>query len=395
MNQTIPLGKVLIVEDETALRQLYARILQTAGFETATAASGQEAIAVIKASARDELSVILSDISMPGMNGLDLLYRVREHGCEAPVLLVTGNPTIESAAKAVEYGAMRYLLKPVARQELISLVGHAAKLHRIAVLKREAALHLGTVAIQAADRAGLEASLAGALATLWMAYQPIVDASTGKIIAYEALVRTREASVPHPGILFSIAERLGRVLEVGCAIRAQVAALLGEGRTDRDIFLNLHPGDLLEESLYDDSAPLTFFAGQIVLEITERAALEQVPDIAEKIRRLRRLGYRIAIDDLGAGYSGLNYFAMLSPDIVKLDMALIRNLHLDEVKQKIIGSLCSLCRELDIRVVGEGVECVEEATMAASLGCDLLQGFLFARPGPPFPALAGENERTP
>ena len=378
-------GKVLVVEDERPLRLLYGQTLESAGFEVVLAASAREALDAIEAGATDDLSVIVSDISMPGMDGMELLRIVRGRGCETPVILVTGNPTIESAAAAVEFGAMRYLVKPVARNDLIDLVNRAAKLHRIAVLKREAALHLGAAGVQAGDRAWLEATLSRALAGLWIAYQPIVNPVRKEVFAFEALVRTQEPSIPHPGVLFSIAERLDRVREVGCSIRANIALTLAEKLLEQDIFLNLHAHDLLEESLYSPASPLSPFAPQIVLEITERATLEHVDDVPDRIRMLRRLGYRVAIDDLGAGYSGLNYFAMLSPDIVKLDMVLIRNIHQDDVKRKIVYRLCSLCKELGMLVIAEGIEIAEEAAAARELGCDLLQGNLFARPGPPFP----------
>jgi EAL domain-containing protein (putative c-di-GMP-specific phosphodiesterase class I) len=97
------------------------------------------------------------------------------------------------------------------------------------------------------------------------------------------------------------------------------------------------------------------------------------------------LGYRIAVDDLGAGYAGLNYLAMLEPDVVKLDIGLVRDIHKIPVKRKLVGSMIGLCRDLGIVVVAEGVETVEERDVLVELQCDLLQGFLFARPGKPFP----------
>jgi EAL domain-containing protein (putative c-di-GMP-specific phosphodiesterase class I) len=237
----------------------------------------------------------------------------------------------------------------------------------------------------AGDRAGLEASLARGLDTLWMAYQPIVDPRRKRIIAYEALVRTRESTIPHPGVLFSVAEQLGRVHEVGRAIRASVAQTIAERRTECDIFMNLHPSDLLDETLYSPDSPISPFARQVVLEVTERAALDNGADIPGRIRRLRSLGFRVAIDDLGAGYAGLSYFALLTPEVVKLDITLVRNINQEEIKRKLVGSLTSLCKDLGLLVVAEGVETVEERDTVLELGCDLLQGFLFAKPAPPFP----------
>lgn len=141
-----------------------------------------------------------------------------------------------------------------------------------------------------------------------------------EVIAFEALARTLEPSIPYPGVLFSVAEQLGRVQEVGRAIRASVARTLEEQQPEHDIFINLHPSDLLDEALFSPESPISPFARQIVLEITERAALDGGADIPGRIRKLRSLGFRVAIDDLGAGYAGLSYFALLTPDVVKLDI---------------------------------------------------------------------------
>jgi EAL domain-containing protein (putative c-di-GMP-specific phosphodiesterase class I) len=125
-------------------------------------------------------------------------------------------------------------------------------------------------------------------------------------------------------------------------------------------------------------------AGRIVLEITERAQLEGVKDAGTRIERLRGLGFRIAVDDIGAGYSGLNSFALLKPDIVKLDMTLVRDIDRDPVKRRLASAVVNLCRDLNIATVGEGVETARERDTLLEIGCDLLQGYLFGRPGAPF-----------
>jgi EAL domain-containing protein (putative c-di-GMP-specific phosphodiesterase class I) len=118
-----------------------------------------------------------------------------------------------------------------------------------------------------------------------------------------------------------------------------------------------------------------------VLELTERSPLEGVPDLRERVRRLRSLGFRLAIDDLGAGYAGLTSFASLQPDFVKLDRGLITGLDREPIKRKLVASIAGLSREMGISAVAEGIETAAEREAAAALGCDLMQGFLFRRPG--------------
>jgi CheY-like chemotaxis protein len=291
------------VDDEAVLRRTYARALTKAGCTVTQTSCGDDALAAVREASFD---VIVSDVSMPGMNGVELLRRVREHDTDVPVMLVTGSPSIETAAEAVDHGALRYLLKPLKLEVLVDHVKRATKLRRLAQVKREAIELLGGDEKLLGEQMSLEVRFANGLRDLWMAYQPIVGAENTRIIAYEALVRTREPSMPNPGALFEAAERLGRVAELGRRIRDSVAMTLGERNPQVDVFVNLHAADLSDESLYSADSPLSAFASQVVLEITERVALDHRSDVAQRIRRLRSLGYRIAIDDLGAGYAGLN-----------------------------------------------------------------------------------------
>ena len=378
-------GKILVVDDEPALRQAYVRILTGAGFDAHGVGDGREAAGALETGTYD---AILSDITMPGMDGIQLLRAVRKRDLDVPVLLVTANPTVETAVQAIEFGALRYLIKPVEKGVLIEALSSAVKLYQLARVKREAAAYLGHVGRQVGDRAGLEASVERALDSLWMAYQPIVDFRRQKVVAYEALLRTSEPTLPNPDALLFAAERLGRLNDIGRAVRASVAGTLAVHPEIGNLYINLHPRDILDDTLYSADAPLAPFAERVVLEITERAAMDDIGNIPVRIARLRELGYRVAIDDLGAGYAGLHYFAQLTPDVVKLDISLVRNVHQEAIKRKLIGSLTTLCRDLGMMVVAEGVETAAERDVVMELGCDLLQGYLFARPGRPFPAVA-------
>ncbi len=99
-----------------------------------------------------------------------------------------------------------------------------------------------------------------------------------------------------------------------------------------------------------------------------------------RVRALRSLGYRIAVDDLGAGYAGLSSFVALEPDVVKLDASLVRGVHAQPIKQKLLRSMAELGRDLGILTVAEGIETAEERDMVRTLGCDLLQGFFLGLP---------------
>ena len=369
-------GRVLVVDDELPLRELMSEILTSAGYVVASCANGREALAALQ---RETFDAIISDVSMPDMNGIALLRAVREKDFDVPVVLCTGRPSIETAAAAVEQGALQYLVKPVAFEKLLEAAARAVKLGRLARLKREALKATGFDQL-IGDRAGLETAFARALSTVWMAGQPIVGASDGVLRAHEVLLRTRDQTFPNPGALLTAAERQAALPKLGRIIRGAVASLMTSNVFAADVFVNLHPLDLIDDDLLDKRAPLSGFSSRVVLEITERASLENVPDVVGRVEALRALGYRIAIDDLGAGYAGLTSFSLLRPDVVKIDMALVRGMDRDPVKQKLVTSMASLCKDMGIVVVAEGIETEGEREAAAKAGCDLLQGFLIGKP---------------
>src|SRR5579872_3203011 len=376
--------RILVVDDDEVLVRSYARMLSADGYEVEIRLDGESAVAAVKSSSFD---VVLSDIDMPRLSGVALLERIRVHDLDLPVILVTGSPSLETAMAAVEHGALRYLTKPVDSKHIRSVMADAVRLHRLARAKRRALDLAGGVDRLVGDRAGLVASFGNALDTMWIAYQPIVSWSRRDVYGYEALLRSREPSLPHPGAIIDAAERLERLHDLGRAIRAKAAEPTSLPECAM-LFVNLHTHDLLDEELFSKDAPLARIAKHVVLEITERASLHHIRDVQARIAALREMGFRIAVDDLGAGYAGLTSFAQLEPEVVKLDMSLVRNVHTQTTKQTLVRTMISMCRELGMQVVAEGIETPEERDVIIEAGCDLLQGYLFAKPGVAFPVAA-------
>jgi EAL domain-containing protein (putative c-di-GMP-specific phosphodiesterase class I) len=229
-----------------------------------------------------------------------------------------------------------------------------------------------------ADRAGLETAFARARSGMWMAYQPVIWAETGKLFGHEALLRTTDPELTSATAFLDVAERLDQISELGRLIRQRIAENLAA--LPEAVLVNLHPLELMDPDLVEGSDPLSVFSDRVVLEITERAPLEGLGDLRERGRRLRARGFRLAIDDLGAGYAALSSFASLEPDLVKIDMSLIRGLDQHPTKRKLVTSIVELCRDMGILVVAEGVETTAEHDVLLQVRCDLLQGHLFGRP---------------
>ena len=374
--------EVMIVDDEPITARGYARALTAAGYNVTIAAAGREGATLARSKRFD---AIVSDIAMPDMDGLALLRDIRQSDLDVPMIFMTGSPALETALEAIEYGAFRYLLKPVPLERLLEIVHRAVAVHKLALVRREVSLIKELEGKSIGDRAGLEARFSSAVDKLWVAAQPIVSWSGRSIFAYETLLRTDEPTLRSPLDFFDAAERLGKAAELGRIIRRHVAVLLAGTRPAGHLFVNLHPADLEDPELYADDGALTPYASQVVLEITERAALDRIHELSSRVTRLRKLGYRIAIDDLGAGYAGLTSFAQLEPEVVKVDMSLVRGIDSSPVKQKLVRSIIALCTELGIQLVAEGIETPAERDALVALGGDLCQGYLFAKPGRGFP----------
>jgi EAL domain-containing protein (putative c-di-GMP-specific phosphodiesterase class I)/CheY-like chemotaxis protein len=377
--------RLLLVDDDAAVLKAYEKALARPGTTVTTARNGKEAVECVKAGPFD---VIVSDISMPEMTGLEFLRAIRAYNIDVPVILMTGAPDLESAARAVEYGAFRYLTKPVAAPLLIETVERAARLHKLASVKRAALDLPGTDGGRLGERAALDVRFAFAMSRLWMAFQPIVAWRQRSVFGYEALLRSDEPQMKSPADILDAAERLGRLNDLGQLVRARVATAAADAPPEARLFVNLHSADLNDEELYSPDAPLSQVADRVVLEVTERASLHGVKNLAAAVGKLKALGFQIAIDDLGAGYAGLTSFTQLQPEIAKLDMSLVRGVDADVRRQSIVRSMKGLCDELGMLVIAEGVETAAERDTLAELGCDLLQGYLFAKPGRGFGAVS-------
>lgn len=359
-----PAGRVLVVDDDDLFLRVCGSVLRRAGATVETISDPAEALRRIE---RNRYDAIVSDVCMPEVSGLSLLRAVREIDRLVPFVLMTGAPNVDTAISAIDLGVHKYLPKPFDVDVFVTTVGEA-------MLKRQ-----GSVDVPALNR-----KLDRALEGLWMAYQPIVSLSATGSMGYEALLRTTAEEIKGPGEVLELAEKTGRLVDLGRAVRMRVAMELPQLDSDICVFVNLHPADLEDDDLYASDSPLAPFAKRVVLEITERASVTHDETLNDRMKRLRSLGYRLAVDDLGAGYSGLTTLARVQPEFVKLDGSLVRGIDASTVNQVVITAVLDLATELRSQVVAECIETRGEYNTLSSLGVDLMQGYFFARPGKPF-----------
>lgn len=218
-----------------------------------------------------------------------------------------------------------------------------------------------------------------------MAFQPIVDTQTGGVYAYEALVRGLNQE-PAGVILGQVNAQNRYAFDQSCRVKAiELASRLGLAETGARLSINFMPGAVYSPAAciqltLRTAAALNFPTDRLIFEITE---VEEVTDrghLLGIVEEYRRQGFQVALDDLGSGYSGLNLLADLAPNMVKMDMALTRNLNERPAAAAIVQKLRELCEGLGIQLVAEGVETVAEYAALRRAGVHLMQGYLLARP---------------
>ena len=381
-------GRVLVALGAHAQAEVWCALLRQEGYDVVVVEHGEAALRRLLA--RD-IDVLLASAQLPDLHGLSLLMQVRALDPQVSVLLISGRNDLDHAVEAMERGAMRYLTRAVAREELVALVEQGARLRRHARRQDSTSLirAVGPAGRSFGDAVTLGAAFEEALEGLYLVFQPIVSWAARAPVAYEALMRCRAPQLPTPPAMLEAAEKLGRLPDLGRRVRALAAEAVASLPEGVRLFVNAHPRDLDDPDFYDPAAPLTRHAHRVTIEVTERARLDDERAAQVQLQRLRALGYRVAVDDLGAGYAGLASVAALNPEVVKVDMSLIRGIDHNPISARIVRALAAVCEELGILLVAEGVETRAERDTLVGLGCDRLQGYLFARPGPGFaePAL--------
>lgn len=231
-------------------------------------------------------------------------------------------------------------------------------------------------------------------------FQPIICLSERRILGYEALSRGPSNSPLHsPLNLFAIARQAGRLSELEVLCRENACRRFSEQGLEGKLFLNVSPESLLEPH-YPSGRTLKMLEqvglqpSRVVIELTEQTPTDDFQLLSNALHHYRDMGFSIALDDLGAGYSSLRLWSELRPNYVKIDRHFIDGIHQDPLKREFVGSILQIARASKAQVIAEGIELGEELTVLADMGVDLLQGYLLGRPQE-FPPREGLNLLPP
>ena len=379
----LPTGirRVLVIDDEPAVLKVLGLVLQRRGFAVDTMSSAKAALAQLP---QQKYHAILSDIIMPEMSGVEFLRELRRHDLDVPVILMTAGPTLDSAIDAIEYGAQQYLLKPVEPDALVKAVGRAVALGELARAKREALSGGPKKTVSLNERADLEAVLKRAFDTIRVVFQPVVSIKEKTLFGYEALMRCDETLFSSYGALLAASERVAWRPLMARTIYQRIASSCTELPEGALLFVNVHPFDAQEGLLTGADSPLEPLARSIVLDISDKAPRMQIDSFANSLPALRGAGFRIAVDDVGTGSSGMTVFSRLQPDYMKLDGAFVSGIAGDAAASRMARGMYAFCRELEVPVIAEGVETRAERDALVAMGADLAQGNVFGVPAAEF-----------
>ncbi|WP_261843536.1 GGDEF domain-containing protein [Aliamphritea ceti] len=232
-------------------------------------------------------------------------------------------------------------------------------------------------------------------------FQPIVDLRTGETIGHEALIRGPEgSSLYSPDSLFQAAIRCGlmHTLELSC--RRLSLQRFAELKTDGKLFLNIsasllgtpeHQKGLTADMLAELEIP----QHSIVIELSEQHPFDQYGLTLEAVQHYRGMGFDIAIDDLGSGYSGLKLWLELQPNIVKIDKHFVHNVDREPIKRQFVKSICGIANGVGCSIIAEGIETKSELLTLKELGVTIGQGFYLGRPSPDLSDPPGEYTWLP
>jgi EAL domain-containing protein (putative c-di-GMP-specific phosphodiesterase class I)/FixJ family two-component response regulator len=377
---------IVLLDDDPFTLKLLTQMLAQLGYERVAAFDcGQKALQHVTGT-HEIVDLILLDINMPGMDGVEFIRRLVEYRYSGSVILVSGENSriLESVEKLVEahrLTALGHLQKPVKPNELFRLVSELKANTGQRSTKRIIDHTYGPEQLRLAIVHG----------ELVNYYQPQVALATGAVVGMESLVRWRH---PADGLIFPD-EFIGLAAQHGLLTELTGTVLIAAMRQARawcqagyrlPVAVNVSMDDLTSLDFPDIAAGLAASVGVehqlITLEVTEGQVMRQLSTVLDVLSRLSLKRFRLAIDDFGTGHSSLAQLRDLPFDELKIDRGFVHGASADGTRQAICSASLRMAKQLKMQVVGEGIEDQDDWDVLSQLGCDIGQGYFIARPMP-------------
>jgi EAL domain-containing protein (putative c-di-GMP-specific phosphodiesterase class I)/DNA-binding NarL/FixJ family response regulator len=371
---------VVVVDDDPGFRGALVELigidpkLEVVG-SAADASEGAEMVRSLRP------TVCLCDVRLPGGGGEIVAAEARRSAPETRVVALSACDDAGTIMGMIRAGAMSYIVKGTAGDEVLDGIHRA--------IRGQASMPASAATAVGAELRGQGEEARGKVILLRhvldhdlmsIVFQPVVDIETREPIAFEALCRVNLPPRRPPNNWFADAadNDLGLEFELH-AIRLALAHL-SHLPDECPLHVNASPAVAMSPELallFKGIAP-----GRIILEITEHTRIDDYPALAAALAPLRAAGVAIGVDDAGSGFSSMSHIVNMEADVIKVDISLVRDIHLNKMRRAMVGALAEFARQAEALVIAEGVELEEERATLITLGVTAAQGYLFGRPAP-------------
>lgn len=378
------IGVLLVDDDPDVLATLTRALGAEPGIRIVGAANGPAEAAEL--AARLLPAVALIDVRMPGGGGAKAAADVLAFSPTTRVLALSSFDDRDAVLAMLAAGAGGYLVKGVSTREILDAIrsvseGSTVLSESVAAGVVQELLHRleGDGGPTDDPRVGL-VRRALAPGSMFAAFQPIVHLVTEKVAMVEALARFEVDPRRGPDVWFADAHAVGLGVELELAAMRMAVEHLPLLPRGAALTLNVSPTTLLDDSFPEATQGWPW--RRIVLELTEHAPVEDYELLGSALQGPRARGCRVAIDDAGAGFATFSHILKVAPDLIKLDLSLVRDIDSDRPKRALASAIISFADEIGLKIVAEGIETAAELRALRRLGVRLGQGYYIARPAP-------------
>lgn len=377
---------VLIVDDHAANVALLKALLLDAGLSQVVTETDPRRVFGLLPVVNPDL--VLLDLQMPHLNGLDLLGAITRFaaGSYLPVMVLTADTSADTRNQAFELGARDFLTKPLDIVEVVLRTANLLETRQLHQMLRSAQTPPAAIPGPATGVHDREEAVGRRVRdvlrdrSIVPFYQPVIDLNSMAMVGQEALARFPTPHPQGPAGWFSDAFASGMGAELEWLAVTNALPVLEAA--DRDTFLALNMSPATIELIPDRNIFEPSICPQIVIELTEHVPIEDYSAIHRALSALRGHGARLAADDLGSGYAGFRHLVALQPDVIKLDISLIRGIHRSRPQRALASALVAFARDIDAEVIAEGVEEAAELEVLRDLGIRWAQGYYLGMPAP-------------
>jgi len=390
MNSPVPcqptprVESILVVDDSAAQRQHAVSLCEQAGIaQVWEAAHGEEALALLRGNLDNAPQVLLIDLEMPQMDGVELIQRVAALSCNPSVIIASSKPpmlltSVGIIARSLGLPMLAVLNKPLSLERLSHAIGNFPALPRA-----------GPPSAQAAPVSAAELSHAIAQGQIHPAYQPKIILSSGIVHSAEVLARWQhpDKGAIAPSQFIALAETHALIHDLTLSVAEQALRDLSHwGLQDLpfSIAINLSPMLLTDGHFLNEVMDLVdrfhLNPESIIWEVTESSVMTDLPTALSLLVRLRLKGFGLAIDDYGTGFASMQQLSRIPFTELKIDRSFVHGAASSAHLRALLQSAIALARELNLTSVAEGIELKTDLELLKNLECDLGQGFLLGKP---------------